>query len=459
MKMKGLLLVLLLSSRAALTQSIVELTIDDAVRIGMERSKTLEITRRVQDAARSKSEEADAARLPSLKLQAGYQRLSDVDPFRVIVPFAPEPITISPIVLNSYTLRLSVQQPLFTGFKLKSVAEAADDGAEASRFDVESERADLVVRITSAYWLLYQSNEVKKYLDENVRRMDAYERDADLLMKAGLGTRNDLLRIQVQHSNARLSQIDAAHDVRLAMMSLNNVMGAPLQTEITLLSVPVEGDVDPLLAPGGELELHGLMGYAMSNRPDLQSLELQVKAGDANVTAAKGAWWPQVSFLGNYYFNRPNLRYLPTRDEFKDTWDVGVNLSFDIWNWGLTARQVEQAESHRAKLELHYMQKRDNIAIEITNAYQQVLKAQEKVGVARLAVSQAGENARSIEEKHRNGLATSSELLDANVALLQTLTNQTSALVELEVSRALLRRAAGSSAQSAADGEHEKDPR
>jgi outer membrane protein TolC len=441
--MKQTLLLWFVGFQVAFGQTAVDLTIDDVVRIGMEQSKMLRASMMEQQSARARAEEIDATQLPSVKLYGNYQRLSEVDPFRVSVPFSPEPITISPIVLDNYALRLSIQQPLFTGFRLHNTTRAAELSAEAAEFDYAASRADLVYQSKHAYWLLYQSIELKRVIDENVVRLEAFERDATLLLKAGLATRNDLLNIKVQLSNARLSQIDAAHNVRVAMMNLNNVIGQPLDTEVRLVSTPAADEAGFIEGFGVALELHGLLGLAMAGRPDLRALELRLHAGEASVTAAQGGWWPQVHLSGNYYESKPNARYLPTRNEFKDSWDIGVTVSVDIWNWGSTASQVEQAELQRKRLEFLHAQMKDNIVVEITAAHQRVAKAREKIEVAKVAVEQAGENAHSMEQKHRNGLATSSELLDADVALLRAETSLTSAQVEYEIERAALVKAVG----------------
>ena len=100
-------LVLLLGlSNLAFSQTVNVLTLADAIKIGQENSRALKISSAKVDAARAKSDEASTSLLPSIKLTASYQRLSDVDPFRISVPFAPRPIEISPTVLNNYNTRV-----------------------------------------------------------------------------------------------------------------------------------------------------------------------------------------------------------------------------------------------------------------------------------------------------------------------------------------------------------------
>ncbi|HEY4644569.1 MAG TPA: TolC family protein [Bacteroidota bacterium] len=425
------------------------LSIDRALAIGLEQSKVLKASSMNVEVSTAKASEASALLLPSLKLEGGYRRLSDVDPFRVVVPFSPSPITISPVVLDNYTFRLSVQQPLFTGFRLRSSVRAVERLAEAAQFDYRADEADLLLNIKTAYWLLSQTLEVKRFVDENVARLEMHVKDTENLLKAGAATRNDLLKIQVQLSTGKLAQIDADNDVRLVRMKLNNVLGLPLDRGFLLSSRPVAADTvqDRLGLNGGPEEQEGsvqaLVNRALGLRPDLRSMDYMVEANKARLSAALGNWWPQVYLTGSYYYNRPNSRYLPTRDEFKASWDIGVQFQFDLWNWGATWNQADGARAQLRQAEYLYDQMRDNVALDVRNNYLQLQRNRKKIEVAEFAIAQSEENARSTNDKFKNGLATSSDLLDADVALLQSQTNLTGALIEFELSKARLERAVG----------------
>jgi outer membrane protein TolC len=182
-------------------------------------------------------------------------------------------------------------------------------------------------------------------------------------------------------------------------------------------------------------------------RPDLQAMQARVDASEAGVRAAMGNWWPQIFFTGNYYYSRPNPRYMPTLDMWRDTWDIGVSVQMDIWNWGLTSAQIQQANASLLANRFMYEQMKENASLEVTRYGLAKRRARDKVAVSALAISQAEENVRTIQDKYRAGLATSTEVLDASVALLQSRTNYSGALVEFEVARARLTRASGEDQQ------------
>lgn len=423
------------------------LSLDEAVAIALQRNTTLTISAAKADAALAKASEQSAALLPSIKCSAGYQRLSEVDPFHVTVPFLPQPIVLAPVVLNNYTSRLWFQHPLFTGSRLQNSARAADNLARAAQFDYSRDRAEVALAVTAAYWMLYQATAAKRFIDENVVRLQAMESDTRNLLKAGFATRNDLLNVQVQLNAALLLQVDARNDVQLEMMQLNMLIGNESQTTLTLTSRPsppaMEREGKPYRQEEEERNTRVLIARAFEARPDLLAAQSRIEAARATGRAAEGGWLPQVIVNGGLTYARPNPRYQPTRDEFKTTWDIGVQLQFDVWNGGATNHQIAQARAALAQAEAMYEQLKDYIALDVRRQQLAVKRAEEKVRVAALGIEQAEEHQRTMNDKYKQGMATSTELLDANVALLQAATNHNTALVEYELAQAKLRRAIG----------------
>ncbi len=439
--MKKVILLTLCACLAGAASAQRRLSVEEAVALGTANNRTARIAEARAEAASARAGEARTALLPSLKADASYRRLSEIDPFRVQLPGMPQPVTISPVVLDNYATHVGIQQPLFTGFKLRSTARAAESLAAAAEEDARSDRADLTLTIVSAYWALYQAREVLQAVGENVSRLESYEKDSQSMLRAGLITRADLLKIQVQLSNARIARMDADNDVRLAQMNCDLALCLPLETEIELTSRPGApvGEKPSL----GSLPLSDLRSRALKDRPDLAAATARVQAARSSVTAAQGNWWPQILLGGNYYYSRPNPRLLPTRDAWLGTWDVGVTMTLDLWNWGSTLRQVDQAQANLRQQELLAEQLEEGAKLEVTRTYLQSTQAGRKLEVAQLAVEQAQEGLRITRDRYGQSAATPSELLDAEVALLQAEIARSAATIEKEVSETRLAKAVG----------------
>jgi outer membrane protein TolC len=413
------------------------LSVEEAVRTGIENSNTLSISRMKVKAAEERAGEISASRLPSLKFQGGYTRLSDVPPFVFTPPFPnATPITIAPVILDNYTLKLSAAQPVFTGFKLESLQEAAQYNSKAAQSDLAKDKVDLVWTIRNAYWNLYKAMEFRKLAEENLSALKAHLKDVEAMYAAGMITQNDVLKVQVQVADADYRRLEVRNQAQVAMVGLNNLLRLPLNTELELSS----------RVNNQKRSLESLDSYlqkAMGTRPDITSAEMRVKAGQEGITAAKAAWYPQVNVFAEYNYNNPNQRIVPARSQFDGTWAAGVQLSMDVWNWGQTTKQTNQAEAQLAQAQEALSLTKDGIAVEVTQAWITVAQSYEKLPVTEKAIAQAQENYRVISERFKNGTATSTDVTDAETALTQARINYTQAVVDYEIAALRLQKAMG----------------
>ncbi len=411
-----------------------EITLEEGIQIGLQNSKTLHSSKMKVLSAEANLSAINTLQLPSLSLNASYTHLSPVNPFAVPTPFGV--FTISPSILDNYNLKLSLQQPLFTGFKLSSSSKIAEDNSLAAKQQYTQDEQNLILNIKNAYWGLFSAEKLKKAVDDNFLQVKAHLADIQNFFKQGLSTKNDVLKVEVQLSEIELQQIDAKNSVKIAIVNLDNVIGLPLSSD---LQIPQNVSV----SDNNEYDLTELIKEAIQNRPDLKAMEYQVEASKTGIALAQSNWYPQIYLTGNYYYSKPNQRILPSRNQFDATWDVGIGLSFNIWNWGATKDQTDQAEAQYEQSNDGLKSMQDAITLEVTQDYYNMIKAKEKILVAEQTVSQAEENYRVTDDKFKQGLTLNSELLDAETALLQAKTNQIQSLADYELAVARIQRSIG----------------
>ncbi|NUN09929.1 MAG: TolC family protein [Ignavibacteriaceae bacterium] len=429
----ALILVSLLP-RSTYSQDKLMLTLDKAVETGLANNKNLKIAYYGLKGAEAKLNETGTSRLPSLSASLVYTRLSEVDPFILATPFGT--FDISPSILNSYTSKLTLTQPIFTGFKLNSAINLAEIGVENAKEDFNKNRDDVVLNVKSAYWNMYKAKQFAALLDENIQQINARLKDAKNLFDQGLITRNDVLKLEVQLSDILYRKTDADNAAELAKLALNNAMGLPLITETDITD---KAEVSEM----ANINLTDLINTAKTNRPEIKSAGLRMKAGETNITMAKSGWYPQVAAVGNYNYARPNQRIFPTKDEFKGTWDLSLSVSFNIWNWMATSYQTEQAEVQLEQAKDGYRSVEDLVVLDVTQSYLGLKQANNKVKISELGVKQAAENYRLTSDRFKQGLVLSADVIDAEVALLQAKTNLNNSTVDYMISLAKLNRAIG----------------
>lgn len=433
--MKTLICVLLFSS-IIINAQVQKLTLRESIELGLKNSRELRISVSKQKSSAARVTEISSQRLPQLRLNAGYSRLSDIPPFQVNLPISPVPITISETILNNYNFRLSFQQPLFTGFRLSSLKNAADFISDASDAELTRDKNEAAIKIETAFWNYYKASQLLNVLNENLSQQERHVKDARNFLDNGLLSKNDLLKLQVQYSNTKLQKIEAENNLDIARMVFNQAVG--LETE-----AKTEIDPEAISTDIKEYNLNEILKEAKEKRTDLKAMEFRVKAAEQSLSASRSGWYPQIYLTGNFYYNRPNQRIMPAEDKFNDTWDVGVSLSWDLWNWGFTSSQSVQAEQSKIQAETSLSQMKDAVDIEVYQNFLTFQRSNEKISVSWVSLEQAKENYRITNEKFNEQLVTTTELIDAQTLLLQAETNYTNTLVDYKLAVSRLEKSIG----------------
>lgn len=434
-KMKRLLIIIFIAGSLFAQERI--LTLKESLEIGLQNSKDLKISRSKLSYADSKLTEINSQFLPQFKLLGNYTRLSDnIPPFEVSMPAFPKPIRISDPILNNHTFKLGFSQPLFTGFKLLSLRSSAKLNLQATEHEYSKEENEAAFNIYSAYWNYYKADEVKKVIAQSLQQMEEHLKDTRSFYENGLVSKNDLLKLEVQYSNTKLMLIEANNNLELARITFNKSIGIDLTSQTKVAASEQS-------SPSDKYQLTNIINEASNNRMELKSLTYRVEASKEGISAAKSNWLPSIYLTGNYYYSNPNLRFQPAKDEFNSNWDLGVTLSWDVWNWGLTSSQVSQAEQTKIQLETNLDQLKENVQMEVYSNYLNLNRTDEKVKVNNEALSQALENYRITSEKYNAQLATSTELIDAETSKLQAETNLKTAEADYQIAKVKLEKSLG----------------
>ncbi len=400
-----LFVVFTLLSAALFGQEAKVVSLEDCIKIGIDNSKTLKISGSKIVSAKERLNEIKTAQLPTLRLNGSYSRLSPVDPFQI------GSMQISPSILNNYSARLTLSQPLFTGNRLSSNTELTEFNSLAAETDFSKDKNQLVLDIKVAYWNYAKSLKVKETIEKNIVQVQSRFQDLENLYNNGLATNNEVLKVRVQLSNFEILLLDATNNIDISLYNLNNILGIPVNTKLEPKAI-IE------LKQPEIPKLEDLIKASKQNRSDLKSLDFRIKSGEAGITLSKAGWYPQLNFTANYLYANPNSRIFPSVEKFKGTWDLGITLSYDIWNWKLTSYQTKQAEANLEQTRIAKELTENNIDLEVSQNYKSLLSVTAKMKLTKETVEQAKENYRVTNEKYKSGLLLNSEVVDAETSLL-----------------------------------------
>ncbi len=414
----------------------------DCISQALGKNPALQISQAKVQSAEARSSEALTSLLPQLKFTGRAAELSPIDPFGIkIGPPVNLSMILFPSITENYSMKLSLQQPLFTGFKLKKNLEMAELNASAAREELTRDQEDLVLNVITAYWNFYRAIKVEEVIRQSLDQMSEHLKDAKNLLQQGMATDADVMKVQVQLSDVNVKYLEARNAVRLTSMALNSLMRNSLETEIMPSDTPAisQSTTEALL----DQNLSNLQAIALARRPELKSMQLRRDIGTAGVSVAKGGWYPQIFLAADYDYARPNQRIIPPKDQWDGTWDVGVTLQWNIWDWYATGHQTAQAEAALRQSEAGIVQLNDAVTLDVAQQYFNAQTAKDKVEVAFEGMEQAQESYRMTLEKFKNGVVSNTDMLDAETALLQAKLTHTQTVVEFILSIARLKKAVG----------------
>jgi outer membrane protein TolC len=413
----------------------VTLSLADAVARGAASSHRVdEVTARA-DAARAVTEQRHAALLPRLSAQGGYMRTNHVDAFGVLMPNNQLRL-IHPDIPDNFGTRVDAQWPLYTGGRVQALERAARIEATAAGGDVAATQADLRAEIARAYWALVSASESVRVLDRSLAQVEAHLRDARNRLEAGLVPPNDVLSVEAQQARQEMLRIQAAAGRDVAEAALGRLVDLPPGTRIDPTSAL---DVPPAAAD----RFDDLLAAARANRPDRRALSQRVNAAAERTEAAAAARRPTVGVGGGVDYARPNPRIFPREGAWNPSWDASINVDWPLFDGGRAKADVAEAAAAQRAAEARLAEFDSVLALEIRQRLSELASSRAAIEAADTAIRAAAEAHRVVGERFDAGVATSTDVLDAQMTVLQAELDRTQAIALLHVAEAGLARATG----------------
>lgn len=402
------------------------LTLNQLIQLGIDSSKSLRISDAKLKFAQAKYDQAYDAALPSVRLNANYTRLSDIEEPKFLFPGSTTPVSLFPVYVNNYSVNLTASEVIFSGFRLKYAKESTDLLNQASKFDFEKDKQEIIFTLISSYFTIYKLETSSQIITDQLKQTNERIRETQLALNNGLATQNDFLRWQLQVSNLELTQLDIQNNFQIANFNLNLLLGLNENNKII-----VDTNEINKTQPIGTLQ--SFLDLAAKNRGDLNSAQTRSLSSFNNYKIAKNSYLPKISVQGELLDARPNNRYIPPVDKFNSTWAAGISFNWDLMNLYSNKHFVDEFQSI-------YSISKDGVAIlsdaiksEVNQNYLSFLSSIRKIEVMQKAVNQSEENLRLTDSRYKNSLVTLSELLESNTTFIQAKINMALSKADMQI--------------------------
>ncbi len=427
----------LISSNAFGQTSPVRLTLADAINRGFENSHRLAEIRAREEGARAAARSVELNKLPIVSASAGYTRTNHVQEFAVPQPNGNR-LVVYPDIPDNIVTRIGFQWPIFTSGRTDALERAAAAEVSAVAADIETARADLRFEIIRAYWAAVTARESVRVLEESAARVQAQLTDARQRFQVGLIPPNEVSSLEAQRSREQAQFIDASNMLQSAVIDLQRLIGVERGTVIEL-SDSLERQY---LAPK-QFDVTGLIEAALESRPERQALSLRLGGLEARQQAVRAGNKPTVTVAGGVDYANPNPRIFPRQDEWQESWDVGVNVNWNVLDFGRTKAQIAEASAAASATRARIAELDSVIAADVEQRLLDLESSGAMVRAASDAIKSAAEARRIVADRFAAGVATSTDVLVAQVALLESELARTRALASQRLAEARLERTVG----------------
>ena len=318
---------------------------------------------------------------------------------------------------ENYALQVSLQQVLFTWGKLYNAYKISDLAKDIVELSLIRKQQEVRYSVTDAFYGLLVLDEYTRQTRASLEQLERFAASVETRFKAGLVSRFDLLRAQVQVENLKPQVIQTENTLNLAREGFKMLLGMELDKEFTL-----EGELR-MIEEDFSLDL--LIDDAIQSRAEIKNLKKTERIAQLSQAIARRANLPSVVGGATYERRKP---FSITGEEWGSSLTFNIGFEFPLFTGFNNLYKSREAGLviKEARLALESLERA--IIVEVKTAYLTYLAAKEAIDAAEKNVGQAREAFNIIETRYKNGLATNLEVLDTELAYRQAQVNYLTAL-------------------------------
>ncbi|WP_273266115.1 TolC family protein [Flexistipes sinusarabici] len=300
-------------------------------------------------------------------------------------------------------LYISLSYNLFDGFRDKYNLKSAKEMKKVSLFELQSKQQDIKLDVAAAYLSVYRN---QRYLEVRQNAFKLYKEkyeDAKLKYDVGVMKWSEVLKIKVEMDNAKQELLKAQAELDKSLNTLSRKVNAEIKIE------DINFQLLETIPEFHKYDFYKEKMYAV--RSELKALETVVQARQYSVGASKSSLYPKVDLSMRYSNSADSVN--PYGDNEEDELRGQVNVSFNIFNGFQKYANINKAKLEMRKSKMDVMELKLDLKNQLQNVFEDKTVALKNLEVARTSLKEAEENLRVTEASFNEGIATSTDILDA----------------------------------------------
>jgi outer membrane protein len=415
------------------------LTLDKAISIALQNNRDILIADQDRYKAEAQISEARSGAFPQINLSGQYSR-NFQKPVMFLPPGTPFNKSDSPMKFeigtdNSYSASLQLYQTLFNkkvGTAL-SIAEIYHDYSEKT---YEGTTLDVILNVKKSFYSVLLSSKLVDVARDGLDVVRVNYENIKSLYNHGSAAEYDLLRAEVQVANTEPILTQAENSYSLAKDALKNLLAIDLKQDIKVI-----GEFDFQEVPVDIIQQANQQ--ALSANPTLTQLSLQESLMEKNIDIERASYFPSLALFGTYQWLTQDNTFQFRNYNWAQTFTVGLQLSYALFDGLRTGARSEQATIDRNKIQYTRLKVEEGIKIQIQSSQMRMNEAKQRIIGQEKSIEQATKALKIAQTRYKNGVSTQLELLDTQAALTRTKTNYAQAIYDYLIAKAEWERAVG----------------
>lgn len=333
-----------------------------------------------------------------------------------------------------YAAAVTMEQTIYAGGKVREMNEVAKTRETMASLKSDLTQTDVLYNTAKSYWKVISLKEKVELARSYRKQVDSLIEDLKNYKKEGLVTDNEVLKAKVKRNEVELKLNKAQNGLRLAQMALNQMIGFPLDTTLVLQDSLKDYSVSP--------DSTGYWQEAAQKRPEIQLLEEKVNMAESGVELAKSRFMPEVMLTANYYMLNPNP-FNNFSNELGHDYMIGVVAKVPIFHWGDRLHTLNAAKLEKEATQAELENNKEKIRLQVQQEIFKVQEAVKQVESTNTSLNQAKENLEMTRDNFDEGMAKTTDVLEAQAMWQKAYASKIEAQTELQLAWLAFQKAMG----------------
>jgi len=329
-------------------------------------------------------------------------------------------------------ISISINQPLFSFNSQKANLERAELNLQGAKRNYQHAEQNLIYEVKVAFYNLYKIKEGVKISEEKVKQNEESYRTANNKYKAGLIAEVEALQLEVDLASSRNELLSQKRSFKEELNNFKILLGLEIEDKINITSDLEYEQIN--------IDQNSAINSALNNRADLLNQMNDIYLGGLNVEEVDSRKQIKIELNARYGISKNDEEFSSLFNELLDDVNVALTMSIPVWDWGKNSKDVDAAKANLMNEKLVYEKLTKTIKNDVITTINRINSAKARVEVLSKSVEIAEKSYNISLERFKSGTISSFDLAQMQLRLTEAKNNNITALIDYNLAIADLER-------------------